>query len=349
MTGMKIKKNRFGLLADGTKVHLYTISNGKMSVSVTDYGCIITSIIVPDKVQKKVDLTLGFSTCDGFINDTVCFGALIGRFANRIGGASFSIDGQKYGLDKNDNGVNTLHGGFLRWEKKVWDAKAVETPYGDGICFSRRSSDGEQGFPGNVDVSVTYTLNSMNDLTLEYEATTDKATPINITNHAYFNLKGHNGGSVADQLLTLNCPNYLEVDDKLIPTGSLLPVEKTPFDFRSAKLIGADLDKVGVGYDHCFCIDSYKNDGRLRLAAVVEDPASKRRMEVRTTQPGIQFYAGNYIEGIRGKDGFVYHNHDALCLETEAYPDAPNKESFPSAIGRPNEKYHQLTQYSFKF
>ena len=349
MDGMKIKKKRFGLLADGTKIHLYTISNGKMSVSVTDYGCIITSIVVPDKVQKKVDLALGFSTLDGFINDNVCFGAIVGRFANRIGGASFSIDGQKYELDKNDNGVNTLHGGFFRWDKKVWKAEPVETPYGCGICFARKSFDGEQGFPGNVEVSITYTLNSMNELTLEYEAHTDKATPINITNHAYFNLKGHDGGSIADHRLTLHCPHYLEVDDKLIPTGSLISVENTPFDFRKAKLIGADLDKVGVGYDHCFCVDAYKDDGMLRLVAELEEPASGRRMEVRSTLPGIQFYTGNYIEGIKGKNGFLYHSHDALCLETEAYPDAPNKDSFPSAIVRPNEKYHQITQYSFTF
>ena len=349
MVGIKVKKSRYGLLSDGKKVHLYTVSNGRMSFSVTDYGCIITSIIVPDKKKKNVDVTLGFSTLDGFITNTSSFGAIVGRFANRIGGASFNLEGKTYTLDKNDNGINTLHGGFDRWDKEVWSARKIKTSYGGGVEFTKRSRDGEQGFPGNVDFSIIYTLNENNEITLEYRGITDKATPINITNHAYFNLKGHDGGSVADQKLKLYCSNYLEVDDKLIPTGKIINVSGTPFDFTKEKIIGVDLDKVGVGYDHCFCIDDFKDDGKLRMAAEVEDPASGRKMIVKTTKPGIQFYAGNFINNIQGKNGFIYNKHDGLCLETEAYPDAPNKSSFPSSIVYPDKEYHQVTQYAFVF
>ncbi len=349
MAGMKITKNRFGLLSDGTKVHLYTVSNGKMSVSMTDYGCTLTSILLPARKGRMVDVVLGFSTLDGVVRDTCSFGSIVGRFANRIGGASFVLNGVKYELDKNDNGVNTLHGGFDRWEKKVWKAKRIKTEHGAGIQFSRRSPDGEQGFPGAMKVTVTYTLSDDNVLTLAYNAVADRPTPVNLTNHAYFNLKGHNGGSVADQKIKLNCSRYLAVDDKLIPTGVLNDVAGTPYDFTHSRLIGEDLGKVGVGYDHCYCVDGYVPDGSLRDIAEVEDPASGRKMLVRSTLPGVQFYTGNYIEGISGKDGIVYHKHGALCLETEDFPDAPNKASFPPVILSPDKPYHQITQYAFKF
>ena len=348
-TGIKIKKSRYGLLSDGKKVHLYTISNGKMQFSVTDYGCIITSILLPDGKKGCVDVALGFSTLEGFVNNDASFGAVVGRFANRIGGASFSLDGTTYSLDKNDNKVNTLHGGFDRWDKIVWKVEKVSNDYGAGVKFTHKSPDGEQGFPGNGVFSVTYTLNADNDLTLLYEGEVDKACPVNLTNHSYFNLAGQNSGSIGGHSLQMNCSRYLEVDSELIPTGKCIDVKGTPYDFTTKKRIGDGLPSVGVGYDHCFCVDGYADDGALRTIATLEEPESGRKMIVRSTLPGVQFYSGNYIENIKGKNGFVYHAHDALCLETEAYPDAPNKVDFPSSIVRPGQKYNQVTQYAFVF
>ncbi len=350
MKDIDIKKNTFGVLADGSEVHLYTISNGKMSFSVSDFGCIITSIILPDaKKNKTVDVALGMSTLDGFVLNQETFGAVVGRFANRIGGASFKLNGKTYQLDKNDNKINTLHGGFERWDKKMWNAKQVEGEYGVGVCFSRMSPDGEQGFPGNLNVSVSYFLNDKNDISIVYEADTDQPTPVNFTNHSYFNLLGQEGGSINGHLLKMNCSHYLEVNDELIPTGKKINVTGTPYDFTQAKRIGDDIDKVGVGYDHCYCVDGYQDDGDLKVIAEVEEPESGRKMIVRSTMPGIQFYTGNYIENIKGKNGFVYHRHDALCLETEAFPDAPNKSDFPKCILEPGKKYSSVTQYAFMF
>jgi aldose 1-epimerase len=347
MKKMKLKKDRFGLLCDGTKVHLYTISNGSMSFSATDYGCTITSIILPGKNGTKVDAVQGFSSLDGYLNSGLCFGTIVGRYANRIGGASFTLDGVKYSLDKND-GENTLHGGFTRYEKQMWKGKKIKTDAGLGVQFTRTSYDGEQGFPGKVKLVVTYTLNEDNTITLDYKATTNKATPINLTNHAYFNIKGYNGGTVLDQELTLDCPEYLEVDSHLIPTGKKIAVKGTPFDFTSPKLIGKDFAAMGSGYDHCFCLA--KTDAAKPVwFATLRDPASGRKMRVATTQPGVQFYSANWIDGVKGKQGFELHNHDAICLETQAYPDAPNKPSFPNTIVHPGEEYHQITEYTFEF
>ncbi len=348
MHDLKLKKARYGLLSDGTKIHLYTVSNGEMSFSTTEYGCTLTSIKLPNG-KEGVDILLGYSQLDGYINSSSCFGTVVGRFANRIGGASFTLDGKEYKLDKNDNG-NMLHGGFDRWEKKVWNVSPVMTKYGLGVKYTRTSYDGEQGFPGTVKASVSYTLSEDNTLTLEYEAVSDKATPINLTNHAYFNLKGESGGSVEDQELQMFCDNYLEVDDKLIPTGKLIPVAGNAFDFTSPKLIGKDIADTKGGYDHCFCVR--KNpDGKdsLSIAAIVKDPASGRKMIMKTTEPGVQLYTGNFINGEKGKNGFVYAKHGALCLEAEAYPDAPNKTNFPSCILQPGQVYYQVTQYSFEF
>ncbi len=346
--GLKIVKGRFGLLADGTKVHLYTLSNGKMSVSVTDYGCVITSIVIPDKKHKRhLDVALGCSTLDGFIQNHETFGGVVGRFANRIGGASFTIDGIKYELDKNDNGVNTLHGGFSRWDKKVWKAKRIANEYGIGIKLTRKSPDGEQGFPGNAKVSVSYLLNERNDLTIIYKATSDKATPFNMTNHSYFNLNGHSSGSIEGHKIQMNCSKYLEVDAQLIPTGKQIDVAGTPYDFRASRALGEDMAKVGDGYDNCYCVDGA--DGSMKTIAVLESDDGSRKMTVRGTQPGVQLYTGNFLKNINGKDGAVYQCHDAVCLETQDYPDAPNKDSFPNSILRPGETYRHVTQYSFMF
>ncbi len=345
---LNVKKNSYGLLSDGSKVHLYTITNGKMSVCVTDYGCIITSILLPDSQKGNVDILLGYSTLDGFVNGNAHFGAIVGRFANRIGGAAFSLNETKYHLDKND-GNNMLHGGFDYWEKKVWKSHKIENSNGVGVIFTRRSLDGEQGFPGNVDVTVIYTLNENNELTLEYRATTDKATPINFTNHAYFNLKGDSSGSILDHELQLFADSYLEVDKELIPTGKIMSVIDSPYDFTAQKTIGRDIEKTDFGYDHCFCVRRASRDKVLNNVAIVKEPSSGRKMLVKTTEPGIQLYTGNFIKDLKGKNGVLYQKHAALCLEAEAYPDSPNKPDFPSSILEPDKEYHQVTKYCFEF
>ena len=346
-TLIRIKKSKFGTLCDGKDVSLFTISNGKMSVSVTNYGCTITSILLPAGKGKKVDALLGCSTLEGFANDNLSFGTIVGRFANRIGGAKFSLNGKEYVLDNNDSG-NCLHGGFDRYEKKVWDAKKVITKRGHGIEFSRFSPDGEQGMPGNLKVKVVYTLNDKNELTLDYSAESDAPTPVNLTNHAYFNLKGYNGGAIEDQELQLDSSSFVEVSDALIPTGKYSSVDDNPaYDFRKAKLLGKDIAKTGVGYDHAFCVDGF--DGSLKKFALLKDPASGRSMSVATTLPACQVYTANYIEGFVGKNGYVHKRHDAVCLETESCPDTPNQKNFPSCIVTPDKPYHEVTVYGFDF
>lgn len=348
MSNLKLTKTKFGTLYDGTKVHLYKISNGKMSFTVTDYGCTLTSILLPSDKNSKVDVLLGCSTLEGYAMSNSCFGTIVGRFANRIANASFTLNGKTYKLDAND-GKNSLHGGFDRYEKKVWEAKKIKTEHGIGVEFSRFSKDGEQGMPGNLLLKVIYTLNEKNELTLDYFAKTDKDTPVNLTNHAYFNLKGYNGGSIEDQELQMDCSKFVEVNENLIPTGVLASVDANPaYDFRTSKLIGKDMKDTGDGYDHAFCIDSYGN-GKLNKFAVLKDPSSGRSMTVSTTLPACQIYTGNFIEGVPGKNGFLHHIHDAVCLETESYPDSPNHEEFPSCIVRPDKPYHEVTVYKFDF
>ena len=347
MGTLKFKKTKFGTLYNGKDVHLFTVSNGKMSVSFSDYGCTITSIVLPAKNGKEIDVVLGCSTLEGFASDNLSFGTVVGRFANRIGDAKFKLDGKEYKLDNNDSG-NCLHGGFDRYEKKVWTARKILTPKGIGVEFSRFSPDGEQGMPGELHVKVAYTLNLKNELTIEYTAVSDRPTPVNLTNHAYFNLKGYNGGTIYDQELQLDCSKFVEVSDKLIPTGKLLSVDDNPvFDFRKPKLLGKDIEATGNGYDHAYCVDDF--DGHLKKFAVLKDPESGRTMTVSTTLPGCQVYTGNWIEGSVGKNGFVHKRHGAVCLETESYPDTPNHPEFPSCIVTPDKQYHEITVYKFDF
>ncbi|MCQ2247461.1 MAG: galactose mutarotase [Treponema sp.] len=347
MCTLSIKKSVYGVLCDGTEASLYTVSNGKMSFSATDYGCTLTSIILPGKNGKNVDILIGPSTLDGCVRDDKSFGTVVGRFANRIGNACFTLDGKTYNLDKND-GNNCLHGGFDRYEKKLWTSREVETPSGKGIEFTRFSPDGEQGMPGNLKVKVVYTLNDKNELTLDYSAESDAPTPVNLTNHAYFNLKGYNGGAIEDQELQLDSSSFVEVSDALIPTGKYSSVDDNPaYDFRKAKLLGKDIAKTGVGYDHAFCVDGF--DGSLKKFALLKDPASGRSMSVATTLPACQVYTANYIEGFVGKNGYVHKRHDAVCLETESCPDTPNQKNFPSCIVTPDKPYHEVTVYGFDF
>lgn len=351
---MKVSKQKFGMLSDGSKVHLYTVENGNMSFSCTDYGCTITSIILNDGKNKKTDVVLGYSTLDGFINGTVFFGAIVGRFANRIGKASFELNGKKYDLDKND-GPNCLHGGFDSYNKMMWKGKIIDDGKLCGVRFTRTSPDGEQGFPGNVKLTITYLLDDNNNLSCIYNAETDKATPINITNHAYFNLAGN--GNIGEHTLQMNSEKRLEVNPKLIPTGKLLDVKGTPFDFTKEKKIGKDIKNVGVGYDHCYVTEMYDpsnvhcglplDDNDLVEFCTVKEPSSGHAMTVFTNMEGCQFYTGNYIKGIIGKNGRLYNSHDAFCLETQCFPDTPNQKDFPICILEPGQKMKAKTVYSF--
>lgn len=353
---MKVKKQKFGILCDGTKVNLYTVKNDNMSFSCMEYGCTITSIVLNNKDGSKTDVLLGYSTFEGWLNSNYCFGAIVGRFANRIGKASFTLDGKKYSLDKND-GVNTLHGGFSGFDKMLWKAKVIEKDGYAGVKFTRLSKDGEQGFPGNVELSVTYLLDENNNLSCIYNASTDKATPINITNHAYFNLRGN--GDVGEHILKMNSSGRLEVSSKLIPTGKILDVSGTPFDFTSKeKKIGKDIAQVGVGYDHCYTTEMYSDDKSctgvplddkdLVEFCTVTEPESSHEMTVFTNMVGCQFYSANFIKGIQGKNGRIYNNHEAFCLETQCFPDTPNHPDFPSCILEPGQVMKAKTVYSFK-
>ncbi len=351
-----VKKQTLGTLCDGQKVSLYTVSNGKMSFCAMDYGCTLTGIFLPNKIGGgKTDILLGHSTLDAYVASSSCFGSIVGRFANRIGGAKFSIGKDVYSLDKNDNKANTLHGGFTRLDHFVWKSTPVEGKEGCGVKFTRRSADGEQGFPGNLDVCVSYTLGKDNRLTLKYTATTDKPTPVNFTNHAYFNLSG--GGTVLEHTMQSDCEGYLEVDKNLIPTGKIIPVSGTAFDFTKEKPLGRDIAKTGSGYDHCFVTPAYGKEKSavplkakpLVVAAIIRDMKSGRKMTVETNLEGIQVYTANSIDGIIGKNARVYKNHEAVCLETQCFPDTPNKAEFPSCILNPGETYKAVTVYGFEF
>lgn len=357
---MKITQTNFGTLSNGQVAKLYTVDNGKMYFCVTDYGCTLTGIFLPNKLGLKDDVILGYSTLGDFVKcPGYSFGSVVGRFANRIGGAKYVIDGTSYELDKNDNEVNTLHGGFTRYDHMIWESKIISNKNGKGVQFTRTSPDGEQGFGGNVKLTVTYTLNDKNELRLDYKATTDKKTPINLTNHAYFNL--HGSGTALNHTLMLKSDNILEVDDKLIPTGKYTPVKGTAYDFNTTKTLGQDIEKVAPGYDNCYTTLWHSTDSEWVTpteecftapgaeAAVLKDPSTNRTMKVYTNQPGIQLYAANWITGIVGKGGTVYEKHGAVCLETQAFPDAPNKPGFPSCILEPGDEYNAITVYSFEF
>ena len=352
---MKVTKQKFGMLSDGTKVNLFTAKNDHMSFSCTDYGCTLTSIVLKNLDGTKTDVLLGFSTLEGYLNTKFCFGAIVGRFANRIGKAEFTLNGKKYPLDKND-GPNTLHGGFDGYDKMMWKGKIIDEDKYCGVKFTRISPDGEQGFPGNVKLTITYLLDENNNLSCTYTAETDKATPINITNHAYFNLAGN--GNVGEHTLRMNSTKVLEVSPKLIPTGKLLDVKGTAFDFTKEKKIGKEIKTLGPGYDHCYVTEMYDpknpqcglplNDSDLVEFCEVKEPTKGHEMSVYTNMEGCQFYTGNYIKGILGKNGRVYDTHDAFCLETQCFPDTPNQKSFPTCILEPGQKMKAKTVYSFK-
>lgn len=343
----------FGRLPDGRSVELFTMRNGHgIEVRAMTYGAIITSLRTPDRNGIAADIVLGFDSLSAYLAGSPYFGAVVGRFANRIAGGRFTLDGVSYRLARN-NGPNSLHGGERGFDKVLWSGESFQTDSTAGMTFRYVSPDGEEGYPGTVRVSVTYTLTARNELTIDYDATSDKATPINLSQHTYWNLHGDGRGDILDHMLTLNASAFTPVDSTLIPTGRIAPVEGTPFDFRRATAIGARINEAdeqlrfGGGYDHNWVLDS-GGAGALVAAARVEDPASGRRLDIRTTEPGIQFYSGNFLDGtLKGKQGVVYGHRTALVLETQHFPDSPNHANFPSTILRPGERYRSRTTLVF--
>ncbi len=347
-----VRKQAFGKTADGKPVDLFTLTNSKgMEVRAMTYGGIIVSIRVPDKNGKMADVVLGHDDLDGYLVNPPYFGAIVGRYANRIANGTFTLDGKTYTLAKND-GPNTLHGGLIGFNKVIWEGREFHDAKGPGVSFSYLSKDGEEGFPGNLKVKVNYTLTGDNQLIVDYEASTDKATPLNISQHSYFDLAGEGSGDILGHELMLNADHFTPVNKTLIPTGEIRSVHGTPLDFTKPTAIGARINDnyeqlvVGHGYDHNFVINR-KGDG-LILAARVREPNSGRVLEVYTTQPAVQFYSGNFLDGtITGKHGHVYKARDGFCLETQHYPDSPNHPDFPSTIVRPGKTFHSQTVFKF--
>jgi len=344
---MDIQKESFGKLPDGTGIELYTLTNSKgLKVRIMTYGGTIVSLEVPDRNGKPGDTVLGYDSLDGYLKNNPYFGSIVGRYGNRIAKGKFTLDGITYQLAKND-GENHLHGGIKGFDKAVWTAEPVRGEGVVGVKLSYLSKDGEEGYPGNLSCTVIYTLTEENELKISYEATTDKATPVNLTSHSYFNLAGQGEGDILGNVLMLNAEAYTHVDKGLIPTGEILPVKGSPMDFTSPKAIGAQIAEVKGGYDHNFVLRG-GGAGKLELAVQVYEPTSGRVMEIYTTEPGIQFYSGNFLDGtITGKGGKVYQKHYGFCLETQHFPDSPNHPNFPPTILRPGEKYTSLTVHKF--
>jgi len=345
---MDVKKEAFGRLADGTAVDIYTLTNkAGIEARITTYGAILVSLKLPDRNGAFADVNLGFDGLEGYLGTHPYFGAIIGRYGNRIAKARFTLDGVAYALPPNNNG-NTLHGGIRGFDKVVWAAEPVRSADGAGVKLVYLSKDGEEGFPGNLSVTVVYTLTDANELRIDYEAVTDRKTPVNLTNHAYWNLKGEGRGDVLGHVLRLEADGITAVDSaaNLIPTGEIAPVAGTPFEFTSPHAIGERIAKVEGGYDHNFVLRS--GGGTLALAARVEEPESGRVLEIWTDQPGIQLYTGNFLDGtVVGKGGKAYGKHFAFCLETQHFPDSPNHPNFPSTILEPGQTYRTTTVHKF--
>jgi aldose 1-epimerase len=340
-----VTKEPFGTMPDGTPVEIYTLSDQKIQARIMTYGGIVVSLRTPDRSGKMDDIVLGFDSLDSYVAKSTFFGALVGRYANRIAKGRFTLEGTIYTLPIND-GHNTLHGG-KGFDKAVWQAKPVE----NGVELTHLSVDGDQGFPGNLAATVRYTLVG-NGLRVEYVATTDKPTVVNLTNHSYFNLAGQGNGDILKQVMQINASHYTPADSTLIPTGEITPVEGTPFDFRTPHVIGERIDqdneqlRLAKGYDQNWVLDN--KSGQLAVAAVAYDPTSGRTLEVSTTEPGVQFYTANHIEGtILGKQGKTYAFRTAFCLETEHFPDSPNHPSFPSTELKPGQRYDTVTIFKF--
>jgi len=345
-----VKKATFGTMPDGTPIDIYTLTNAQgMELRATNYGGIVVSLRVPDKKGGLDDISLGFDDLKGYLANSPYFGAIIGRYGNRIAKGKFTLDGKEYTLAKN-NGPNTLHGGLKGFDKVVWHAEPFQNAQGVGIILTYMSKDGEEGFPGNLKAKVTYTLTDKNEWIIDYEAVTDKATPVNLTQHTYFNLAGEGKSDILAHVVKLNASRFTPVDETLIPTGELRSVKGTPMDFTQPTPIGSRIDsdyeqlRLGHGYDHNFVLDGKGSDPVL--AARVKESTTGRVLEVFTTEPGVQFYTGNFLDGtITGKQGHVYKRRYGFCLETQHFPDSPNHPDFPTTVLRPGQTYRSRTIY----
>ena len=349
----------FGATQDGQTAQVYTLrNNGGCEAKITNYGAIVTSLTMPDRDGKFADVVLGFDKLDPYVTEEYrlhCpyFGAIAGRYANRIAKAKFSLDGKEYQLAPN-NAPNTLHGGKRGFDKRLWEAKPMTSPEGPSLRLEYVSPDGEEGYPGTLTATVVYTLTNNNELKVDMQATTDKTTVLNLTNHSYFNLAGQGGGTILDHEVTLHAHRYTPTDKGNIPTGELPDVKGTPFDFTTPHAIGERNNddneqlKFGLGYDHNFVLDGGASTGKLHPAARVYETTSGRVLEVETTAPGVQFYTGNHLDGtLVGKGGKAYPKNGGFCLETQVFPDSPNQPGFPSAVLKPGETYHHIAVYRF--
>ena len=345
-----VKKESFGKV-EGRSVDLYTLTNRKGSeAKITTYGATLVSLRVPDRNGRIDDVVLGFDDIDGYLKGTAFFGATVGRYANRIAKGHFTLNGVQYQLAIN-NEPNHLHGGVKGFDKVIWSAKPLNLKNGVGLTLSYLSHDGEEGYPGNLSVSVTYTLTNNNELTINYAATTDKDTIINLTHHSYFNLAGQGNGDILNHQLMINADRFTPTDAGSIPTGELRSVQGTPFDFRQPTAIGARINqddeqlKLGKGYDHNYVLNG--RTGSMRQAAQVFESTSGRTMEVWTTEPGVQLYTGNFLDGAKGKSGKVYQFRNGFCLETQHFPDSPNEPKFPSTVLPKGRSFRSSTIYRF--
>lgn len=345
-----VKKTPFGKAEDGTTVDLYTLTNRRGAVAkISAYGALLTELHMPDRRGHMGDVVLGFSTLDPYLKGHPFFGATTGRVANRIARGKFSLNGQDYTLAVN-NEPNHLHGGLKGFDKRVWKAESVPSTMGPAVRFTYVSADGEEGYPGELTTHVTYTLTDKNEIRIDYKATTTRATPVNLTNHSYFNLAGEGKGTILGHELTVVADRFTDADETLIPTGELKPVAGTPLDFRKPHRIGARIKALshipGGGYDHNFVLNA--GGKSLALGARAYEAGSGRVMEMWTTEPGVQFYTGNFLDGkLKGKSGKPYPKHAAFCLEAQHYPDSINHPEFPTTVLEPGKVYTQTTVYRF--
>lgn len=341
---MNITEKLFGTLPSGEKVRIFTLSNNNsITVKITNYGGIVQSISTPDKNGKIADIVLGFDTLEEYTNNPPYFGCIVGRYANRIAKGKFTLENTEYVLAKNNSGDH-LHGGIAGFNKVLWEPKISQSKDSVSLELTYLSKDGEEGYPGNLQCKVIYTLTENDELKIQYHATTDKTTVVNLTNHSYFNLSGHDSGKIYNHVIQILADKYTEVDENYLPTGRIVPLAGTALDLTSPVKIGDRIDKIGIGFDHNYVLNN--DNASLVKAAEVYEPSSGRMMQTFTDEPGIQFYTGNFLGGIKGKNA-VYENHTGLCLETQHYPDSPNIPNFPSTVLRSGMQYSSQTIYKF--
>ncbi len=343
---MELHKEFFGRTPQGQEVDIFTLANSRgLTLKVMNLGCTLVSVKMPDRRGRPEEITLGYDSLEEYLAGGSYFGALIGRFANRIAAGQFNLEGRRFTLARNENNRHHLHGGERGFDKRLWRAEEQRTPDEAAIVFSYLSPEGEEGYPGDLSVTARYSLNEDNELIFAYRAETSRPTPVNLTNHSYWNLAGAGSGSILDHKLRLNCSSYLPVDAQLIPTGEITAVEGTPMDFTRAKPIGRDFESTAGGYDHCFVVSHGEKE--LTFAGHLYEESSGRGMELYTSKPAVQLYTGNFLDDVRGASDRLFARHGALCLETEFFPDAPNQPAFPSAILRPGEVYAHRTLQRF--